>query len=168
MNRAKLLRSVVKQAEIRRARRRIEEKPALVVSKRDGEYRIEMNAPNHKDSVAYTPLIYRIEAASNKARIEKKNRKQRRLIRAAVKETWNDPYHPEYCENVCLPAYKRVIGLETDREAYDYNDERDELSCSCSDEEVSSSCSSSDVDWELQFSPPSAFQKNAVQDACFI
>ncbi|KAJ0180762.1 hypothetical protein K1T71_004166 [Dendrolimus kikuchii] len=122
-------------------------------------------APSNKDSnEEYTPIIYRIARENNEDYVKQKKRKERRLIRQMVKNVWQDPYHPEICEETCLKAYKQAIGAVP----FDPNnlecicpEEKDVetiASCSCDDADVSSDCSSLDLDWEIHFSPPIACQ----------
>lgn len=109
------------------------------------------------------PLVYKIATADNLQKVKARARKERRLIRKTVREVWSDPYHPEVCQTTCYKAYKQAIGLDP----YDpYNPEcicpeedyfEDLDSCSCIDTDADSECSSLDVDWEIHFTPPSAF-----------
>lgn len=156
---------------VKKAKKRVEEKPTLIVCKRNGEYIIEMQVEPGKDEVNVdncSPLIYKIAPEDNEDRIKGKERKQRRLIRKAVKEVWSDHYDPDICQkNACFKAYQHAIGLLP----YDPNnsvcncpeekDADDDLnSCSWDDIDVSSECSSLDVDWEIHFSPPIVYYNN--------
>ncbi|CAG5051143.1 unnamed protein product [Parnassius apollo] len=163
---AKRKKSVVEEIkQIKKAKKRIENKPTLMISKRDGEYRVEIQttpAFNVLSREEYSPLIYRIAKADNEDRIKKKNRIKRRLVRRATNDIWIDNNNTKDCDNVCLEAYKQAVGLPnsggksfenhcSELEAIDMPD-----SCFCSDNDISSSCASSEVDWEIHFSPPSA------------
>ncbi|XP_045781744.1 uncharacterized protein LOC123878544 [Maniola jurtina] len=173
LDKAKSNKSTAERVEhIKRTKKQVEEKPTLIVCKRNGHYHVELQASADKQkelNEQYTPLIYKIETLNNKAKIKKKEKIQRRLTRAALNGAWSDPVYPEACENVCLPAYKQAVGIlpESGDDRIDFQEHVDDSnSCSCDDEEISSSCESSDVDWEIHFTPPfvshqkTTFQKN--------
>lgn len=162
LNEAKRSKYIVKEMrQTKRTKKRFEQKPTLVISKQDGEYRIEMQVtPEANDALSerYSPLVYRVAKANNEDRNKKKERIKRRLLRRVAKDIFSDAYDPNVCDNVCLEAYKQAVGLPSrgDELTCMRHADQDALlnSCSCSDEEVSSSCTSSEVDWEIQFSPP--------------
>lgn len=160
LNKAKLRKSTVETVKrTRRTKKKIEEKPTLKISKIDGKYQIEMQVTPEKfeeNVEQYDPLIYEIESVNNKSKIKKKERLQRRLVRAAVKDVWSDPYHPDACKNICLDTYERAIDIMPLERNFKAIEEEIETvnSCSCEDDEVSGSCSSSEVNWEIHFTPP--------------
>ncbi|XP_050345334.1 uncharacterized protein LOC126770163 [Nymphalis io] len=157
LNKAKIRKSTVEAIKrTRRVKKKIEEKPTLIVSKNNGKYHIEMQVTSENskyNTERYMPLIYEIESTNNKDKIKQRERLQRRLVKAAVKNVWSDPYHPEACENICAKTYNRVIGdLPL---GVNCNDEEIEtINSSCEDEEVNISTTSSDVNWEIHFTPP--------------
>ncbi|XP_049867255.1 uncharacterized protein LOC126367669 [Pectinophora gossypiella] len=168
LNQAKLNRSIV--ARIKRTKKlkkpsSSEEKPTLIVAKRNGEYIVEMQTfdETSEGKEPCKPLIYKIASANNEEKIRKRELKTQRLIDKTAEKIWSDPYHPEVCETTCLKAYKQAIGLLP----YDPNNPEcicpeDMQSEATEEEEVvsyeddSSDCSSLDVDWELHFTPPGA------------
>lgn len=155
---------------LKKAKKRAETKPTLIICKVNGEYRVEMQvtAENSEGTQeVYNPLVYKIAKASNKDKIAKLERKKRRLIKEAVEEVWEDPYHPEYCERTCLRAYKQAVGLlpydpNNPDCTCDYEGEEpvSSSSCSCEDDDVSSDCSSLEADWEIHFTPPYVYHNN--------
>lgn len=112
----------------------------------------------------YNPLVYKIANANNKDKISKLERKKRRLIKEAIGEVWQEPYHPEVCERRCLKAYKQAVGLlPFDPENPECNCDNylpqkvEATSCSCTDDDISSDTSSLGMDWEIHFTPPYAY-----------
>ncbi|CAH2073200.1 unnamed protein product, partial [Iphiclides podalirius] len=162
LNEAKRSKSVVEEMkQTKRTKKRYGHKPTLIISKKDGEYRIQMQAMaegNDATTERYSPVIYRIAKADNEDRKRKKDRITRRLARRAVKDILPDSYDPKACNNVCLEAYKQAVGLPNsyDEPSNLHENNQDILldSCSCSENDVSSSCTSSEIDWEIQFTPP--------------
>ncbi|KAM3961312.1 uncharacterized protein ACR2FA_004650 [Aphomia sociella] len=164
LNKAKLQKSAVElEKPSKKSKKRIDNKPALIISKIDGEYKIEMQVtPPLESTQDYcSPLVYKITKANNEDRIKKLEKKKQRLIRNAVGDVWCDLYHPDVCERTCQKAYKRTIGLlPFDANNSDRICESDEEgmeninSCLCDDENDSSNCSSTDINWEIHFSPP--------------
>lgn len=159
LNKAKLRKSTVETIKpTRRTKKKIEEKPTLKISKIDGKYHIEMQVMPEKfeeNVERCDPLIYEIESVNNKSKIKKKERLQRRLIRAAVKKVWSDTYNPDACKNICLDTYERAFDTLPLEGNYKAIEEVETVnSCSCEDDEVSVSCSSSEVNWEIHFTPP--------------
>ncbi|KPJ19084.1 hypothetical protein RR48_12595 [Papilio machaon] len=161
LNKAKRSKLVVQEVKhTKKTKKRKEEKATLIISKIDGEYKIEMQAMpdgNDESLEQFTPLIYKIANADNEDRKNKKERLKRRILRRAAKDI-KDSYNPKACDEICLNAYKHAVGIlksddyftgvKKDMEKGDILD-----SCSCSDIELSS-CTSSEVDWEIHFSPP--------------
>lgn len=147
LDKAKLRKSTVETVKrTRRTKKKFEEKPTLKISKIDGKYHIEMQVTPEKfeeNVEQYDPLIYEIESVNNKSKVKKKERLQKRLVRAAVKEVWSDQYQPDACK---MPLEGNFKAIEEEVEAVN--------SCSCEDDEVSVSCSSSEVNWEIHFTPP--------------
>ncbi|CAH0721997.1 unnamed protein product, partial [Brenthis ino] len=152
LNKAKLRKSKVESIKpMRRFKKQVDDKPTLIVCKRNGTYHIEMQATNSKEDSngAYKPLLYKIESTNNKAKIRQKEMLRKRLIRGAVKEIWSDPYHPELCEQICLKSYdEEAIGVFPKEEC---EDEEGPCDISCYEED---DISSFEIDWEIHFTPP--------------
>lgn len=160
---------VLRTKPTKKTKKRIEDKPTLIICKKNGEYRVEMQvSPEDSETNVNqsTPLVYKITSEYNDERVQKRLRKQRRLVKEAVDKVWVDPYHPELCEKTCLRAYKQAIGLydPNNPECTCSDEEEKEEVCSCCDDEEdgdddeSSECSSLDLEWEIHFSPPIAYQ----------
>ncbi|XP_050558855.1 uncharacterized protein LOC118266748 isoform X4 [Spodoptera frugiperda] len=155
---------VEKAKPTKKTKKRIVDKPTLIICKRRGEYRVEMQVSPEDSEMNIdhcSPLIYRISREDNEERIEKRLRKRHRLIKKAVDEVWEDPYHPEVCEKSCLKAYKQAIGQsDYSPECNCSEEEQDDESCSCCDgeDDDTSDASSLDLEWEIHFSPPIASQ----------
>nr|AON96575.1 hypothetical protein [Bicyclus anynana] len=160
LNKAKSQKSTAETVKrTKRTKKQTEDKPTLIVCKRSGQYHVELKAtPDNPDECTEqcTPLIYKIESDNNKVKIKKRDKIQKRLIKAAVNEVWSDPYQPEACEDICLPAYQRAMGVfpESGDDYVPNKFPKDPDSCSCDDEEISSTCNSSEVEWEIHFTPP--------------
>lgn len=160
LKKAKSMKSTERNVKTtKRTKKQAEEKPTLKISKRDGVYCIELQATesSKEPNTANTPLVYKVESETNKARKKKKDRIQRRLIKNAVTNVWPKTFEAANCDDICLKALKESVGIlsfdETD--VFVRGDElKNNDSCSCEDDEVSSSCTSSDVDWEIGFTPP--------------
>lgn len=151
----------------KKSKRRIDDKPTLIICKRNGEYVVEMKNDALDKNTACNPLVFEIASADNEDKIRARARKKRRLINRAVDEVWTDPYNPDACRDVCYKVYKQAIGLDPfgpyDPECNCLEQELETESCSCGT--LESDCSSLDVDWEIHFSPPSAFfQKDKEQE----
>lgn len=167
LNQAKLRRNAAEDSKypLKKAKKRPDNKPTLMICKVKGEYIVEMQVTgeNSEGTVEqYNPLVYRIAKTNNEEKVAKLERKRRRLVREAVGDVLRDAYRPDVCERTCLRAYKQAVGLLP----FDPNnpecicDEEDapapepSPSCSCGDDDISSDCSSMDIDWEIHFTPP--------------
>lgn len=150
----------------KKVKKRIEDKPTLIISKKNGEYRVEMQVSPEDSDVNVdqcSPLVYRIGREDTEERIQKRLRRRQRLIKEAVDKVWVDPYHPEVCEKTCLRAYKEAVGLAdpNNPECTCTVAEEKEDVCSCCnsvEDDDSSQCSSLDLEWEIHFSPPIAYR----------
>ena len=149
----------------KKAKKRIEDKPTLIISKKNGEYRVEMQVSPEDSELNVdhcSPLIYRIGREDTEERIQKRLRRQQRLVKEAVGKVWVDPYHPEICEKTCLRAYKEAVGLADPNKpectCTVVAEEEDVCSCcnSVEEDDDTSECSSLDLEWEIHFSPPIA------------
>ncbi|KAH9629280.1 hypothetical protein HF086_008362 [Spodoptera exigua] len=154
---------VEKAKPTKKTKKRVIDKPTLIICKRRGEYRIEMQvspADNEVNMDHCSPLIYRISREDNEERVEKQQRKRHRIIKKAVDKVWEDPYHPEACEKTCLKAYKQAIGLYDSNDESSLSEQEENESCSCcnGEDDDSSDASSLDLEWEIHFSPPIASQ----------
>ncbi|CAG9784015.1 unnamed protein product [Diatraea saccharalis] len=163
LKKAKLRRHAVESSKpTKKAKKRTEAKPTLIVCKVNGEYRIEMQTSpenNEGNNEQYSPLVYKIAKPSNKDKLAKLQLKKRCLVKEIIGD-FEDPYHPEICEKTCLKAYKQAIGLlpndhnNPECSCGDCVQEESSESCHCEYDDVSSDCSSMDIDWEIHFSPP--------------
>lgn len=149
-------------------KKKVEDKPTLIICKRNGEYHVEMQASPEDsnanvDQTQCGPLVYRISREDNEERIQKRLRKRQRIVKKAIDKVWADPYHPEACKQTCLRAYNEAMGLsDLTNTEYTCSEEDENGVCSyCGDEEDdddSSDASSLDLEWEIHFSPPIAAQ----------
>lgn len=167
LNKAKRKPDTVQRVKpTKKTKKRVEDKPTLIICKRNGEYRVEMQvSPENSETNVdqCTPMVYKITREDNDERIQKRLRKRQRLVKEAVDRAYVDPYHPEACEKICLKVYKQAIGLDPNKPECICSDEEEEVEeeCSCCNAEEyedSSDCSSLDLEWEIHFSPPIAYQ----------
>ncbi|XP_063359189.1 uncharacterized protein LOC134648631 [Cydia amplana] len=154
--------AVADSAPVKKSKMKCGDKPTIVIKKKDGEYSVEMQvtSENEQNCVVYDPLVYKIASASNEERVRRRERKARRLIKNMVKE-FDDPFHPDVCQQTCVRGYKEIIGVFDSECQGDVGSVTE--SCSCEDEqdqEQDSDGSSLDLDWEIQFSPPNARVKS--------
>ncbi|CAH2246444.1 jg25513 [Pararge aegeria aegeria] len=159
LNKAKSHKSTAETVKrAKRTKKNVENKPTLIVGKHNGQYHIELQATPESPDLSpnqCTPLIYKIESAKDKAKLKRKDNIRRRLVNAAVKEVWSDPYHPEACEKVCLPAFQQTIGnFPETGDDHIFDEAQNDFDSSCDDGDISSSCNSSEVNWEIHFTPP--------------
>lgn len=168
LNRAKKRSTIAQQsAPAKKQKHQVEDKPTLIICKRNGEYIVEMQAESQDKRTPCEPLVYKIAAADNAKKVKAKARKERRLVRKAVGAVWSDPYNPDACKETCYKVYKQAIGFDPfdpcNPECVcpeEYVDDLD--SCSCSEgTDADSEASSLDVDWEIHFTPPSAFSRQS-------
>ncbi|XP_004930360.2 uncharacterized protein LOC101740511 [Bombyx mori] len=156
-------------------KKKIELKPTIVVTKKDGEYTVQMEVLKQysKERLVHQfpyeekqPLVYTIgkteeEKVKIQKRRERKERRETRRKSRLLQSTFRDK-----CQEICLKAYNQAIGLlpppnPNDPDCPCSTQPLENLtppidSCSCSDE---ASVSSSDTDgdeWTIEFSPPAA------------
>ncbi|KAJ2953007.1 hypothetical protein O0L34_g7388 [Tuta absoluta] len=171
LNKAKQNTSTVlnKKPLKKQRKREYEEKPALIVAKRNGEYIVEMQVNDkNDDNTPCKPLIYKIASPDREERMKLRALKTQRLIEKARKEVIaTDWYNPDACEQKCGKAYKMATG------AYEYDQAMAECICpedmidsndpstmtESSSEVDSSDYSSLDLDWEIHFTPPNITRK---------
>ena len=154
LNKAKLRKPKVEITKpLKRVKKQIEDKPTLVVCKRNGAYHIQMQPSigTNDNNTPYKPLVYKIGSTNNMAKIQKKEMFKNDLIRDAVKGIWSDFYYPELCEQACLKVLADTIDLP--EEYYDEETDINEYG-TCDEKEDCLSYKSSEIDWEIQFTPP--------------
>ncbi|KAI5641720.1 hypothetical protein NE865_06024 [Phthorimaea operculella] len=168
LNKAKQNTSTVsnKKPLKKQKKRENEDKPALVVAKRNGEYIVEMQVNNkNDDNTPCKPLIYKIASPDREERMKLRALKTQKLIEKARKEIATDWYNPDACEQKCGKAYKMATG------AYEYDQAM--ADCICPEDMIdsndastaesssvdSSDYSSLDLDWEIHFTPPNITRK---------
>lgn len=157
-------------------KKKIEMKPTLVVTKKDGEFTVQMEVFKKfsKERLLFQypydekpPLIYTVgKTAEEKRKIQvQRDRRERRETRRKsrlLQSTFRDR-----CQEICLKAYNQAIGIlplpnpnspdcpcagEPIHEEPPIVD-----SCSCSDVADTISTSDSDHDeWVIEFTPPAA------------
>lgn len=165
LNAAKLRASETEQRKpLKRFKKRPEDKPTLIVAKKAGAYYVELQVDAEAEGSYehHTPLIYKIASANNEEKIRKRKRREQRLINETFNRVFTDNFHPELCEQTCLKAYRQALGVPS------YDSSTPESTCS---EEVdtvtlesdieSSDDSDLDLDWEIHFTPPIAYNELA-------
>lgn len=156
-------------------KKKIEPKPTIIVTKKDGEYTVQMEVfkKYSKERLVSQypyeerpPLIYTIgktEAEKKKLKSQR-DRKERREIRRKsrlLQSTFRDK-----CQEICLKAYNQAMGVLPLSSANnpdcpcstapDPNISPPIDSCSCSDAETISSSDTDNDEWVIEFSPPAA------------
>ncbi|KOB65426.1 Uncharacterized protein OBRU01_22777 [Operophtera brumata] len=164
-----------KKRGLMQRKKKPDNKPTLIVKKKDGEYIVQMEVfkKYSKDRLLFQnpyedkpPLIYSIgKTAEEKANIQKqRDRRERRETRRKsrlLQSTFRDK-----CQEICLKAYNQAIGIlplpnPNDPECPCYTQSPQNVtppidSCSCSDVGTISSSDTDRDEWEIQFSPPAA------------
>lgn len=163
LNRAKQRTSIAQSnIPLKKSKTKGVDKPLLIISKKQGEYNVEMQVASDQGPSDYKPLIYKIASASNEEKVRRRAEKERRLVRNVINE-YRDPYHPQLCEQICYCAYKDAVGFFDDvPEVNKPGEPLTECLSSCEDE--GSDCSSLDVDWEIHFTPPIARNNDSKSD----
>lgn len=165
-----------KKRALMQRKKKIEMKPTLVVTKRDGDFTVQMEVFKKfsKERLPFQypydekpPLIYTVgKTAEEKRKIQRqRDRRERRETRRKsrlLQSTFRDR-----CQEICLKAYNQALGVLplpnpnapdcpcTDKPLHVFPPIID--SCSCSD--VASTISTSDTDndeWVIEFTPPAA------------
>ncbi|XP_063530871.1 uncharacterized protein LOC134741931 [Cydia strobilella] len=156
-------------------KKKIESKPLLIVTKKDGEYTVQMEVfkKYSRERLLFQypyeekpPLIYSIgKTEEEKTKIQKqRERRERRETRRKcrlLQSTFRDK-----CQEICVKAYNQAIGIlplpnPNDPECPCYTKPADAISppidsCSCSEEGSISSSDTDGDDWIIEFSPPAS------------
>lgn len=156
LNRAKRCTATVENnTPLKKSKTKGVDKPLLIISKKQGQYNVEMQTAPEQGSSEYKPLIYKIASASNEEKVRRREKKERRLVRNVIKE-FRDPYHPQLCEQSCYCAYKDAVGFFEDVPEVNKDTAEPLTESPSSSDEDDSDSSSLDLDWEIHFTPPKA------------
>ncbi|XP_063378406.1 uncharacterized protein LOC134665394 [Cydia fagiglandana] len=167
---------IKKKRALMTKKKKIESKPLLIVTKKDGEYTVQMEVfkKYSKERLLFQypyeekpPLIYTIgKTEEEKTKIKKqRERRERRETRRKcrlLQSTFRDK-----CQEICVKAYNQAIGVlplpnPNNPECPCYTKPADAMisptidSCSCSEEESISSSDTDGDDWIIEFSPPAS------------
>lgn len=164
-----------KKRAMMQRKKKIEMKPTLIVTKRDGEFTVQMEVfkKYSKERLLYQypydekpPLIYTIgktAAEQNKLQRQRDRRARRDSRRKSrlLQSTFRDK-----CQEICLKAYNQAIGLQplpnpNNPECPCATEAEPSVSpaidsCSCSDEVTISSSDTDHDEWIIEFTPPMA------------
>ncbi|XP_041977614.1 uncharacterized protein LOC121731968 [Aricia agestis] len=163
-----------KKRAMMQKKKKLEMKPTLVVTKKNGEYTVQMEIFKvfSKERLPYQypydeklPLVYTIgkteeEKRKSEKRQERKERRATRRRLRFVQSTFRDK-----CQEICLKTYNQAIGVlpkpnESDLECPcqipAVQDIQSVGSCSCSDGESVLSSDTDDDEWVIEFTPPAA------------
>lgn len=155
-------------------KKKVELRPTITVTKRDGEFTVEMEVfkKYSKERLVHQfpyeerpPLTYVIGKTEEEKKKLQKQREKRVRRETRRKSQFLQSTFRDKCQEICLKAYNQAIGMLPLPNPNDPDCpcitsppiEKSPLdSCSCSEAEYISSSDTDNDEWVIEFSPPAA------------
>lgn len=164
-----------KKRALMQKKKKLEMKPTLVVTKKDGEYTVNMEVfkKYSKERLVFQypydekpPLVYTIGKTEEEKRKIQRQRERRERRETRRKSRLLQSTFRDKCQEICVKAYNQAIGILPLPNPNDPNCPCQTTatpsvsppidSCSCSEEGSISSSDTDGDDWIIEFTPPAA------------